>query len=128
MPRTVQITLRTNRPLAAAPDPARPEALLSLTPLGLVVGEHVDKLGFFEPALTVLDKTLAPDRVTFTLCCADTLAKPLDEIVRGFRIGCFRIAREYRLVSPADPTPVFADGFDLQELPSQARSSGRFVL
>lgn len=90
--------------------------ILSLTPLGLVISEHIDKISFFEPALTVLDKTVEPDRVSFVLRCREPLAKPLDEIIRGFRIGCFHIAREYHLVSPEDPSPIFTDGFEAVEL------------
>ena len=113
MSRTVQITLRANRALGTA---AEAGALLALTPLGLVVSEHVDKLGFFEPSVTVCDKTVLPDRLIFTLRLDDTVQKTLDEIVRGFRIGCFRIAREYKLISPADPTPIFSEGFEAEEL------------
>ena len=119
MSRLVQIALHTNRPLGTS---SSPETLLALTPLGLVVSEHIDKIGFFEPSVRVRDKEIAPDRVTFTLLCADTLAKPLEEIVRGFRIGCFRIAREYGLVSPEDPTPIFSEGFAVKELTPEARA------
>lgn len=112
MARVVQISLRANRALTEGSG-----ELPTLTPLGLVVGEHIDKLGFFEPALTVCDKTIESSRLTFTVRCADTLSKPLEEIVRGFRIGCFRIAREYGLVSPEDESPLFADGFECKELP-----------
>lgn len=113
MSRTVQITLRANRALGTASDS---DALLTLTPLGLVISEHIDKISFFEPAITVCDKTVLPDRLVFTLRLDDTVQKTLDEIVRGFRIGCFRIAREYKLISPADPTPIFAEGFAAEEL------------
>jgi len=78
-----------------------------LTALGLVVSEHVDKLALFEPAVRVLKKNVTEDAVSFTLDIAENCPKSLDEIVRGYRIGCFRIAREYRLVSPDDPMPIF---------------------
>lgn len=113
MSRTVQITLHVNRVLGTA---AESDALLALTPLGLVVSEHIDKISFFEPAITVCDKTITPDTVTFVLRCADTLEKSLEEVVRGFRIGCFHIAREYKLISTDDPAPIFAEGFEVWEL------------
>ena len=113
MSRTVQITLRANRTLGTASDS---DAVLTLTPLGLVISEHIDKISFFEPAIAVCDKTITPDAVTFVLRCDEALAKSLEEVVRGFRIGCFHIAREYKLVSTDDPAPIFAEGFEVQEL------------
>lgn len=113
MSRTVQITLHANRTLGTASESG---ALPELTPLGLVISEHIDKIGFFEPAVTVCDKTIAPDAVTFVLRCDEALAKPLEDVVRGFRIGCFRIAREYKLITPDDPTSIFAEGFAAEEL------------
>lgn len=77
------------------------------SPLGLVVAEHVDKIAFFEPAVTVVDKDVQPDAIRFTLRIIDPLQKPLEEILRGYRIGCFRIAREYRLIRPDDSAPLF---------------------
>ena len=67
MSRTVQITLRANRTLGTASDS---DALLTLTPLGLVISEHIDKISFFEPAIAVCDKTITPDAVTFGRTCA----------------------------------------------------------
>lgn len=113
MARVIQISLRANRALTEGSG-----ELPTLTPLGLVVSEHVDKLGFFEPSVTVCDKTVLPDRLVFTLRLDDTVQKTLDEIVRGFRIGCFRIAREYKLITPDDPTSIFAEGFAAEELTS----------
>lgn len=77
------------------------------SPLGLVVAEHVDKIAFFEPAVTVVDKEVQPDAIRFTLRIIEPLQKPLEEILRGYRIGCFRIAREYRLIRSDDSTPIF---------------------
>ena len=79
------------------------------SPLGLVVAEHVDKIGFFEPALAVIDKEVQPDAIRFTLRIIGALHKPLEEILRGYRIGCFRIAREYHLIRPDDPAPIFKE-------------------
>lgn len=87
------------------------EAGIVLSPLGLVVSEHVDKIGFFEPGIEVLGKEILPDCVRFTVRLPEKRSKPLEEIVRGYRIGCFKIAREYRLVTPADPRPIFGEGF-----------------
>ena len=92
------------------------EAGIALSPLGLVVSEHVDKIGFFEPGVEVLGKEILPDRVRFTLRLGDACGKSLEEIVRGYRIGCFKIAREYRLVTPADPRPIFGEGFARREI------------
>ena len=92
------------------------EAGIALSPLGLVVSEHVDKIGFFEPGVEVLGKEMLPDRVRFTVRLAEERSKPLEEIVRGYRIGCFKIAREYRLVTPADPRPIFGEGFSWREI------------
>lgn len=89
---------------------------IALSPLGLVVSEHVDKIGFFEPGVEVLDKEVLPDRIRIVLRVAENMAKPLEEIVRGYRIGCFRIAREYGLVTPDDPSPVFGEGFACREV------------
>jgi len=45
----IEITLQTARPLSE--ESAAP--LSRLTPLGLVVSEHVDKIGFFEPTVAL---------------------------------------------------------------------------
>lgn len=50
------------------------EAGIALSPLGLVVSEHADK------------------------------------------IGCFKIAREYGLITPTDPSPIFGEGFACREV------------
>lgn len=92
------------------------EAGIALSPLGLVVSEHADKIGFFEPAVEVLDKEVLPDRIRIVLRVADGLTKPLEEIVRGYRIGCFKIAREYGLITPTDPSPIFGEGFACREV------------
>ena len=92
------------------------EAGIALSPLGLVVSEHIDKIGFFEPGVEVLGKEILPDRVRFALRLGDACGKSLEEIVRGYRIGCFRIAREYRLVTPSDPCPIFGEGFVRREI------------
>ena len=47
------------------------EAGIALSPLGLVVSEHVDKIGCFEPAVEVLDKEVLPDRIRIVLRVAD---------------------------------------------------------
>lgn len=92
------------------------EAGIALTPLGLVVSEHVDKIGFLEPAVEVVGKEILPDRVRFTLRLGDACGKSVEEIVRGYRIGCFKIAREYRLITPADPSPIFGEGLVCREI------------
>jgi len=107
LPRVVEITLHTSRPLceeSAAP-------LSRLTPLGLVVSEHADKIGFFEPAVEIIDKEISAHAVRITLRVAGTLEKPVGEIVRGFKVGCFKIAREYGLISPKDKTPIFLGSY-----------------
>lgn len=83
------------------------------TPLGLIVSEHVDKIGFFEPTVAVVEKELLPDRIRFVLRHDEQMHQRLDEIVRGYRIGCFRIAREYNIVSPADSNPIFTSEITL---------------
>lgn len=92
-------------------DEGASEAGIALSPLGLVVSEHVDKIGFFEPGVEVLDKEILPDRIRFTLRIGDDVGKSVEEIVRGYKIGCFKIAREYKLITPADPRPIFGEGF-----------------
>ena len=94
------VVLKTNRKLTEGDGP-----LPSLTPIGLVVSEHVDKLAYLEPGVTVLAKTVREQELEFVLD-RGPVAKPLAEIIRGFRIGCFKIAREYRIVSPGEP-PLF---------------------
>lgn len=94
------VILKTSRRLTEGDGP-----LPSLTPVGLVVSEHVDKLAFLEPGVTVVAKTVRERELEFVLD-RGPVAKPLAEIVRGFRIGCFKIAREYRLVAPGEP-PLF---------------------
>ena len=92
-------------------------------PLALVVGEHIDKLPLFEPGLRVLDKEVTPDEVRFTLETNRAErnvrfpgGKPLEEIVRGYKIGCFKIAREYKLISKEDEAPLFAEGCEIKEV------------
>ena len=92
-------------------DEGAPETGIALSPLGLVVSEHVDKIGFFEPGVEVLDKEVLPDRIRFALRIGDDAGKSVEEIVRGYKIGCFKIAREYKLITPADPQPIFGEGF-----------------
>jgi len=89
---------------------------IALSPLGLVVSEHADKIGFFEPAVEILDKEVLPDRIRIVVRVADGPTKPLEEIVRGYRIGCFKIAREYGLVTPTDSSPIFGEGFACREI------------
>ena len=47
------------------------EAGIALSPLGLVVSEHADKIGFFEPVVEVLEKEVLPDRIRIVLRVAD---------------------------------------------------------
>ena len=96
---TVDVTVPVNRTLLSPSG--------ELTPIGLVIAEHVDKIAFFEPSVTVLEKEVLPSALRFTLRLAASASKPLDEIVAGFKIGCFKIAREYGLVTPGDATPLF---------------------
>lgn len=86
---------------------------IALSPLGLVVSEHVDKIGFFEPSVEVVAKEILPNSVRFTLRLADGCGKSIEDIVRGYKIGCFKIAREYKLITPADPGPIFGEGFTI---------------
>lgn len=85
------------------------------SPLGLVVSEHVDKIAYFEPTIEILDKEVDVNGIRFTMRLSDECPKSVDEIVRGFKIGCFKIAREYKLISPDDPTPIFAPDFSVSE-------------
>ena len=111
-PREIEITVRTSGPtLGEIEEDAVGSISVRPTALGLVVSEHVDKIGFFEPALEVVEKDLQPDRIRFVVRFAGELTKPLEEVVRGYKIGCFKIAREYRLISPIDPQPLFDAGF-----------------
>lgn len=96
------------RPFAESVEAADGTFSVVPTPLGLVVGEHVDKIGYFERAVEVVEKEILPDRLRFTLRLSDEATKPVSEIVRGFKVGCFRIAREYGLVSKEDDLPIFA--------------------
>lgn len=40
-----------------------------------------------------------------------TGGKSVEEIVRGYKIGCFKIAREYKLITPTDSRPIFGEFF-----------------
>ena len=95
------VVLKTSKKLTVGEGPVP-----ALTPIGLVVSEHVDKLAFLEPGVAVIAKTVRERELEFVLDLGSATSKPLEEIVRGFRIGCFRIAREYHLVSPGEP-PLF---------------------
>lgn len=59
------------------------EAGIALSPLGLVVSEHVDKIGFFEPGVEVRDKEILPDRIRFKL----RMGNDGGEVRRGDRSG-----------------------------------------
>lgn len=100
----IEIVLRTRLSLGE-----ETEEGFRFSPLGLVVAEHVDKIAFFEPSVSVLEKEVRPDRIRFTLLRRGDAQKPLDEIIRGYRIGCFRIAREYHLIAPGDEA-IFLEG------------------
>ena len=116
-PREIEITVRTSGPtLGEIVEDAVGGISVRPTALGLVVSEHVDKIGFFEPALEVVEKDLQPDRIRFVVRVVGEMRKPLEEIVRGYRIGCFKIAREYHLIDQQDPRPLFAEGFAAREL------------
>ncbi len=82
-----------------------------LSPIGLVVAEHADKIALMEPGVEVVEKEVFPDKIRFVLRLSDAVVKQVEEIVRGYKIGCFRIAREYRLVSPDDSRPIFTACF-----------------
>lgn len=97
------IRVKANRPLTVGAG-----ELPRLTPLGLVVAEHVDKLAFMEPGVTVVSKAVRDRELEFTLELAPNCQKAVTEIVRGFKMGCFKIAREYRLIAPGEP-PIFVD-------------------
>lgn len=98
------------------------EAGIALSPLGLVASEHVDKIGFFEPGVEVRDKEILPDRIRFTLRMGNDGGKSVEEIVRGYKIGCFKIAREYKLITPADPRPIFGEGFSATVKPNELKN------
>ena len=103
------------------------EAGIALSPLGLVVSEHVDKIGFFEPGVEVRDKEILPDRIRFTLRMGNDGGKSVEEIVRGYKIGCFKIAREYKLITPADPRPIFGEGFSVAATTNELKTGSSAV-
>lgn len=90
-----------------------PGGIMRPTALGMVVGEHVDKIGFFEPGVEILWKEVEADGIRFALKRKGAAGTSLDEIVRGFKIGCFKIAREYGLIRAGDDMPIFAPGFEV---------------
>jgi len=108
----VEITVRSaGRPFAEAVYEAGGSSPLRPTALGMVVCEHVDKIGYFEPSVEVVEKELKSDCLRFVLRISVDAPKPIAEIVRGFKIGCFRIAREYGLICVDDGLPIFSPGF-----------------
>ena len=84
--------------------------------LALVIGEHVDKLSFYEPNLTVVEKEVTLESVRFLFMVDGKLTKTIEEIIRGYKIGVFKIAREYGLVSKSDREPIFASSFTIRML------------
>ncbi len=86
-----------------------------LTPLGLVVSEHIDKLAFLEPGVQIVSKEVTERALRFSLRLSDSVAKSLDEIIYGYKIGCFRRAREYNLISPKDPTSIFQPDYEVSQ-------------
>lgn len=113
----LEITIRTaGRPFDEEFAESDGTLAVRLTALGLVISEHVDKIAFFEPSVTVLSKEVGGDSVRFVLRRANAAGKSMDDIVRGFKIGCFKIAREYGLVDVQDAKPIFAPGFEMREL------------
>ncbi len=120
----VTVDLTTNRVLT--------EADGSLTPLGLVVCEHIDKIPLFEPGVVVRGKEVRGTAVRFALTLPPGFAKPFALLVKGYKIGCFKIAREYRLLRKEENLPIFADGFavrsDAMRVPFEAAETILFDL
>lgn len=113
----LEITIRTaDRPLDEELTESDGTRIIRLTALGLVVSEHVDKVAFFEPSVTVLSKEVGGHSVRFVLRRAKAAGKSIDDIVRGFKIGCFKIAREYGLVDARNAKPIFSPGFEMHEV------------
>ncbi len=87
-----------------------------LSPLGLIVSEHVDKLAFLEPGVRVVGKEVTATELRFTLAPGASVTKLLDEIIRGYKIGCFRIAWEYQLLSSAHSEHIFLPDCQIREV------------
>ncbi len=85
-----------------------------LSSLGLIVSEHVDKLAFLEPGVRVLGKEVRATELRFTLAVGASVTKSPDEIIRGYKIGCFRIAREYQLLSSTHREHIFLPDYQIR--------------
>jgi len=91
-----------------------PPGEMVLSPLGEAIACHVDRLPEFSPELEVLAKRVMPDHLHLVLRVRRRLAKPLGEHLRGFKIGCTKIARAFGcsgIDAGARGGGLFADGF-----------------
>ena len=77
--------------------------------LALIVGERVDTIAYRESGVRVIEKHVLREGVRFTLEVESTVTKPIDEIIRAYRIGVFNTLREYNLVSRDGCQPVFGE-------------------
>jgi len=71
-----------------------PPGDIELSPLGGAVEAHVRRIPEFSPEIEVLAARVMPDHLHVVLRVRRRLSKPLGEQLRGFKIGCTKLARE----------------------------------
>jgi len=71
-----------------------PPGEIELSPLGKAVESHVRRINEFSPEIEVMAVRVMPDHVHVVLKVRRRLKKPLGEHLRGFKIGCTKLARQ----------------------------------
>ena len=84
--------------------------------LGAAIVAHARRLPEFTPEIKVLGVQLMPDHLHFVLQVIRRMAKPLGEQLRGFKIGCTKLARAAGFL-----------GIDAQERGVAVRGQGLFA-
>lgn len=100
-----------------------PPGEIELTRLGKAVEAHVRRIAEFSPEIEVIAARVMPDHLHVVLRVRRQLKKPLGEHLRGFKIGCTKLARELGAIADVPSSSgidaresvrgegLFADGF-----------------
>lgn len=93
-----------------------PPAEMRPSELGAAIVAHARRLPEFTPEIKVLGVQLMPDHLHVVLQVVRRMAKPLGERLRGFKIGCTKLARA-----------AGGQGINAQERGAAARGKGLFA-
>ena len=93
------------------PPPIPQSAWCELTALGKAVEECWEAIPQFYPQVQILGKQVMPDHFHGILWVKDPLECHLGQVIKGFKIGCNRAAKQLCPESIAEGAGLFAEGF-----------------